>query len=92
MGATPFEKAGLTNGSLNGFSVTGATEALQQADAKAKGAIAMDRTDDGAWDPQNPNNFYFVTTGSIAPTATHGRGGLWRMRFNDVTSPSLGAT
>jgi Bacterial protein of unknown function (DUF839) len=42
------------------------------------------------WDPANPNDFYFLTTGSTAAAA--GRGGLWRMRWNDVTQPSLGGT
>ena len=75
---------------LTASPVTGATGALQQTAAKAMGAIAMDRTEDGSWDPQNPNVYYFVTTGSTVATPTHGRGGLWRMRFNDVNNPALG--
>jgi hypothetical protein len=72
--------------------LVGATGALQQADAAAKGAIKLDRTEDGSWDPTNPNDFYFVTTGSTVATASHGRGGLWRMRFVDRTNPALGGT
>jgi hypothetical protein len=71
-------------------SVSGATGAALQADALAKGAFGPDRTEDGAWDPQHPNDFYFVTTGSTA--AATGRGGLWRMRFTDVNNPTLGGT
>jgi hypothetical protein len=52
----------------------------------------MDRTEDGSWDPSNPNDFYYVTTGNIAATPTGGRGGLWRMRFVDRNTPSLGGT
>jgi Bacterial protein of unknown function (DUF839) len=78
------------------FTLTAALPATngagQQAAALAAGALALDRTEDGSWDPSNPNDFYFVTTGSTAPTATHGRGGLWRMRYVDRTNPSLGGT
>lgn len=115
-GTTPVEKAGLTNGSLFGVVVTGAstdaafrtafgvgsaqpftlvaltgaTGAALQTDATAKNVFAPDRTEDGAWDPSNPNDFYFVTTGSTA-SAT-GRGGLWKQHWNDVNNPSLGGT
>ena len=68
------------------------TGAAQQAAALAAGALTLDRTEDGAWDPSNPNDYYFVTTGSTTPTASHGRGGLWRMRFIDRTNPALGGT
>jgi hypothetical protein len=108
---TPFDKAGLTNGALYGYSVAGAPDdatfrtsfgknspkpwtltaaATDPVDAAAKGAIKLDRTEDGAWDPSDPNTFYFVTTGSAAATAEHGRGGLWRLHFADRTNPSLG--
>ncbi len=70
--------------------ITGATGALLQTDSVAKGGFGPDRTEDGVWDPANLNDFYFQTTGSTAAAA--GRGGLWRMRWNDVTQPSLGGT
>lgn len=70
--------------------ITGATGAALQADSVAKGGFQPDRTEDGVWDPANPNDFYFVTTGSTP--AAGGRGGLWRARWNDVTQPSLGGT
>ena len=60
--------------SLVGLSAAGATAgsgatqgnvgATLQTDAKNKGAFLTDRTEDGAWDPSNPNDYYFVTTGS----------------------------
>jgi hypothetical protein len=71
--------------------LTGATGAALQASAASQAAFFPDRTEDGAWDPSNPNDFYFVTTGSI-PAAAAGRGGLWRMRWNDRNTPSLGGT
>jgi hypothetical protein len=62
------------------------------------------RIEDGAFDPNNPNDYYFVTTSSNktpaattlnpADTVTTARdgGALWRLRFKDVTNPLLGAT
>jgi len=46
------------------------------------------RPEDGAFDPKNPNDFYFVTTASFKG-ATPTR--LWRMRFNDIKNPMAGA-
>lgn len=62
------------------------------------------RIEDGAFDPNNPNDYYYVTTSSNktpaattldpADTTTTARdgGALWRLRFKDVTNPLLGAT
>jgi Ca2+-binding RTX toxin-like protein len=45
------------------------------------------RPEDGAWDPSNPNRFYFVTTGTAdAPSR------LWALDFIDVEHPELGGT
>ncbi len=45
------------------------------------------RPEDCAWDPQNPNDFYFVTTNSFSSPSR-----LWRLRFNDARKPMLGGT
>ena len=48
-----------------------------------------------AWDPSNPNDYYFVTTagrreaGSSPP---RDGGGLWRLSFDDIENPRSAAT
>ncbi|MDF3067379.1 MAG: 5-nucleotidase/2,3-cyclic phosphodiesterase [Polyangiaceae bacterium] len=47
----------------------------------------FNRPEDAAWDPNNPNDLYFVTTnGFTAPSR------LWRARFIDAQQPELGGT
>jgi hypothetical protein len=47
----------------------------------------FNRPEDAAWDPNSPNDLYFVTTNAFtAPTR------LWRARFIDVQRPELGGT
>lgn len=48
---------------------------------------SFQRPEDGAWDPRNPNDFYFVTTASFA-----GNSRLWVLHFNDAADPALGGT
>ena len=45
------------------------------------------RPEDGAWDPSNPNDFYFVTTNNFTAPSR-----LWRLRFIDASKPELGGT
>jgi hypothetical protein len=70
----------------------------QNAEAQADG-LSLNRIEDGSWDPESPNDFYFVTTsgGSTAPNPAEpaiGRdgGGLWKLSFEDIEQPELGAT
>ena len=60
------------------------------------------RIEDGNWDPNNSNIFYFLTTESnkdpVAtkanpnePTYTRDGGALWRLTFKDAQNPLLGA-
>jgi hypothetical protein len=55
------------------------------------------RPEDGAWDTQNPNRFYFVTTDRFdqvkVGTGTQvGRPRLWRLTFDNIENPLLGGT
>lgn len=55
--------------------------------SKGKGVTSFQRPEDGQWDPNNPNDFYFVTTASM-----NGKSRLWRLRFKDAARPELGGT
>jgi Bacterial protein of unknown function (DUF839) len=69
----------------------------QNREATADG-LTLNRIEDGAWDPRNPDDFWFVTTeggkGADVPTGQFGRdgGGLWKMSFEDAEQPWLGGT
>ena len=73
--------------------------AQQNADAAARGT-ALNRIEDGSFDPSNPNDYYFITTegGDKTPDPTEPTnsvrdgGGLWRLSFADVDRPDLGGT
>jgi secreted PhoX family phosphatase len=72
--------------------------AEQNAEAAAKG-LSLNRIEDGHFDPNHKNNYYFTTTegGSTAPNPAEpgtprDGGGLWRLRFNDVERPERGGT
>ena len=92
----PVEKAGLTGGQRYSISVPslpvedGALPVSGEPlpfTLSATAGTGWDRPEDGAWDPTDPNVFYFVTTASITK---HSR--LWRLRFTDVTDPTAGGT
>jgi len=72
-----------------------ATGAQQNVQAAASG-LSLNRIEDGSFDPQNRNDYYFVTTegGDTTPASTGTRdgGGLWRLRYVDVDRPALGGT
>jgi Bacterial protein of unknown function (DUF839) len=64
-------------------------------DSQANGVTNFQRPEDGSWDPNNPSDYYFVTTSSFGPIPSENRTGetrLWRVRFVDPADPSLGAT
>jgi hypothetical protein len=54
------------------------------------------RPEDGAWDPANPADFYFVTTDRMSITsagvAQSSGSRLYRLRFNDVNDVLAGGT
>lgn len=72
-----------------------ATGAAQNIQAQADG-LNLNRIEDGHWDPQHPNDYYFLTTqggqtfGSGVDSGD--TGGLWRLRFADIENPDAGAT
>jgi hypothetical protein len=79
-----------------------ATGAAQETEAVARG-LTLNRIEDGAFDPKHPNDFYFLTTEGGDTTSvendpvtgtpiTRDGGGLWRLRFADVSKPSAGMT
>ena len=92
---SPIEQAGLTNGVRKIVSVTGfptengavAFPDTPQPFTLADTGTAFDRPEDGAWDPSNLNDYYFVTTASMTK---HSR--LWRLSFVDAAAPELGGT
>ncbi|MCU1677455.1 MAG: PhoX family protein [Frankiales bacterium] len=66
------------------------------AEAAANG-VSLNRVEDGAFDPRQPNDYYFVTTeggDTSVPAGAPSRdgGGLWRLRFVDVNQPELGGS
>jgi len=68
----------------NVSSMTGA--AIESA-SNANGVTAFKRPEDGAWDPSNSTDFYFVTTATFT-----GPSRLWRLRFLDPAHPDWGGT
>jgi hypothetical protein len=67
--------------------VENVTGAALDAQSNANNVTRFARPEDGAWDPSNPNDFYFVTTASFT-TASR----LWRLRFADAANPAAGGT
>lgn len=66
---------------------SGLTGAQIQTESVSDGVTAFLRPEDGAWDPSNPNKFYFVTTDSFG-----GQSKLWALEFNNIEDPTAGGT
>jgi hypothetical protein len=77
---TPFSAVNLGN-------VTNLTGGQLETASVAGGATGFNRPEDGSWDPNNPRDFYFVTTASFT-----GKSRLWRLSFNDPANPAAGGT
>jgi hypothetical protein len=104
------EKAGLMNGTLKFVRVNGSafeiTDNNTRATAITSGtpfvlsattSTVFSRPEDGAWNPQNPNQFYFVTTDRFDQVGDGlgslvGQTRLWRLNFADIKNPDLGGT
>src|SRR5262249_19739218 len=103
------DRAGLTNGTLSFVNVVGNPVEIVNGTNRATNitngtrftlsstrSTCIRRPEDGAWDPNNPNVFDFLTTdqldrtsGSLTPAQT-GQTRLWRLTFDDITRPELG--
>ena len=70
------------NGDVSGF-----TGAQLQDESVAEGVTGFLRPEDGAWDPSNPNRYYFATTNSAT-----GPSRLWALDFTDAQRPELGGS
>jgi len=94
---SPVEMAGLTNGasfrvSIDGYATESAGTPIPHGyvgnfSLVDTGGTGLNRVEDGAWDTQNRNRFYFVTTASFT-----GNSRLWRLTFNDIGNPLAGGT
>ena len=67
--------------------VSAITGASLQTMSTNSGVTQFLRPEDGAWDPSNPKDFYFVTTNGFTSPSR-----LWRLRFTDINNPELGGT
>ncbi len=65
-------------------SINGAT---LNANSNAAGVTTFLRPEDGAWDPSNPNDFYFNTTNAFTSPSR-----LWKLSFTNIANPQLGGT
>jgi hypothetical protein len=66
-----------------------------QTASTSNGVTEFLRPEDGAWDPSNPNDFYFVTTDRFDTVksgtgTTVGRSRLYRLHFFDIADPAAG--
>lgn len=61
------------------------TGATLNTNSNNAGVTNFLRPEDGAWDPNRPTDFYFVTTNSSTSPSR-----MWRLRFNDINNPELG--
>lgn len=71
----------------------GDVSGLSQAEmdqAGLTGGTSFFRVEDGAWDPNRPSDFYFVTTGSAGGANVTAASRLWRLCFNDIARPEDG--
>jgi hypothetical protein len=97
------EKAGLTGGTrkvvkVDGVGIeddaAGIPSGTRFSLAEPGAGTGFLRPEDGAWDPKNPSDFYFVTTGRgyNSSSQTWAPSRLWRLRFDDPANPAAGGT
>jgi hypothetical protein len=109
---TEVDKAGLTNGVTKFIAVAGSSAEIVNSTTRATNIVSgtafwlssnaadgttFSRPEDGAWNPLNPKQYYFVTTDQIDKAADGlgaqvGRARLWRLTFADLSNPDAGGT
>jgi RTX calcium-binding nonapeptide repeat (4 copies) len=107
---TEVDKAGLTNGVTKFINISGSTTEIVNSTTRATNiangtaftlssttSTTFSRPEDGAWNPLNPSQYFFVTTDQLDQTADGvgtliGRSRLWRLNFSDITNPDVGGT
>ena len=114
---SPIEKAGLTNGQQYFVAVTGSTAEIVNTTTRAtnitsgtrfslstNSSTTFSRPEDGAWNPANPREFWFVTTDRLdtvtsgvanptsgaSGTVQSGVSRLWRLTFDSISNPTAG--
>ena len=63
------------------------TGARLESESNANAVTNFRRPEDGAWDPVDPDVYYFVSTDAFG-----GKSRLWRLNFADAAHPELGGT
>jgi secreted PhoX family phosphatase len=61
--------------------------ATLENESNANSVTQFQRPEDGAWDPDNANVYYFVTTDQFPGVSR-----LWRLTFDNAAHPELGGT
>ncbi|MCY3015268.1 MAG: PEP-CTERM sorting domain-containing protein [Planctomycetota bacterium] len=102
------DRAGLNNGTLGFVTVAGNVAEIVDATSRATNitdgtrftlsgtaSTVFSRPEDGAWNPLNPSEFWFVTTDRLDQVSDGigtqiGQTRLWKLAFDDITNPSLG--
>jgi hypothetical protein len=105
---TEADKAGLTNGTLkfvrvdnNAVEIVNNTTRATNITSGTRFSLSdsssttFSRPEDGAWNPNNPREFYFVTTDQL-DNLSDGLGNqigmtrLWRLTFDNLANPDAG--
>lgn len=89
----PRENAGAINGAFTLHDLSAhipGTGAVLQAQSVAAGVTEFARPEDGHWDTQHPNVFYWVTTGATVNGAAQSAK-LYKLTFDSLANPTGGA-
>jgi hypothetical protein len=102
------DKAGLSNGVAKFVNIEGVLNEIGDSVTRSSAIVSgsrfhlssststhFSRPEDGAWNPHNPKQFFFVTTDQLDKTDLIGstqRGGtrLWRLTFDEIANVDAG--